>query len=245
MPTTAAAADSRIEILTGETIGTIAPEIYGHFVEHLGGVVYDGIWVGEKSKIPNIWRPPQIADRCFKENEAGPDPLAGRMFRRQLRLARWHRPQSEASAPYEFLARRPEWPKGAPDGPWKYDTNQFGTNDFLRFCKLAGGEPYIAANLRSLTAKIFTNGLSTATRRRARPHRPTCAPTDGEREPFNVRYWGVGNESWGCGGNFTPEEYAAEYRRFTAWVPSYRTSAGVHRLRAERRRPRLDAPLLY
>ena len=54
MPTTAAAADSRIEILTGESIGTIAPEIYGHFVEHLGGVVYDGIWVGENSKIPNI-----------------------------------------------------------------------------------------------------------------------------------------------------------------------------------------------
>src|SRR5215475_14891121 len=49
-----AADDSRIEILTAEPIGTIAPEIYGHFVEHLGGVVYDGIWVGENSKIPNI-----------------------------------------------------------------------------------------------------------------------------------------------------------------------------------------------
>jgi alpha-N-arabinofuranosidase len=54
IPTIAAAADSRIEILTGESIGTIAPEIYGHFVEHLGGVVYDGIWVGENSKISNI-----------------------------------------------------------------------------------------------------------------------------------------------------------------------------------------------
>src|SRR5256885_6527794 len=44
----------------------------------------------------------------------------------------------------------------------------------------------------------------------------------GDREPFGVRYWGIGNESWGCGGNFTPEEYAAEYRRFATWaVPSY------------------------
>src|SRR5216110_689711 len=54
LPISAAAADSRIEILTAEPVGTIAPEIYGHFVEHLGGVVYDGIWVGEKSRIPNI-----------------------------------------------------------------------------------------------------------------------------------------------------------------------------------------------
>src|SRR5262249_61399158 len=43
----------------------------------------------------------------------------------------------------------------------------------------------------------------------------------GDREPFGVRYWGVGNESWGCGGNFTPEEYASEYRRFTEWVPGF------------------------
>src|SRR5262244_1469067 len=53
MPT-AQSPDSRIEVLTGEPIGTIAPEIYGHFAEHLGGVVYDGIWVGENSKIPNL-----------------------------------------------------------------------------------------------------------------------------------------------------------------------------------------------
>ena len=53
-PRTSRAADSRIEILINEPIGTISPDIYGHFVEHLGGVVYDGIWVGEKSKIPNF-----------------------------------------------------------------------------------------------------------------------------------------------------------------------------------------------
>src|SRR3989440_10817753 len=48
------AADARIEVLVNEPIGTIAPEIYGHFIEHLGGVVYDGVWVGEQSKIPNV-----------------------------------------------------------------------------------------------------------------------------------------------------------------------------------------------
>ena len=47
-------ADSRLDLLVDEPIGTIAPDLYGHFVEHLGGVVYDGVWVGEDSKIPNI-----------------------------------------------------------------------------------------------------------------------------------------------------------------------------------------------
>src|SRR2546428_4124139 len=53
-PRSARAADARIEVLVNEPIGTISPEIYGHFIEHLGGVIYDGVWVGEGSKIPNV-----------------------------------------------------------------------------------------------------------------------------------------------------------------------------------------------
>src|SRR5438067_10122335 len=53
-PRSVRAADARVEVLVNEPIGTIAPEIYGHFIEHLGGVVYDGVWVGEQSKIPNV-----------------------------------------------------------------------------------------------------------------------------------------------------------------------------------------------
>ena len=44
---------------------------------------------------------------------------------------------------------------------------------------------------------------------------------EGERDPFNVVYWGVGNEPWGCGGDFSPEDYAVELRRYTSWVPTY------------------------
>ncbi|HKX32494.1 MAG TPA: alpha-L-arabinofuranosidase C-terminal domain-containing protein, partial [Blastocatellia bacterium] len=120
-----------------------------------------------------------------------------------------------------FWAGAPEWPKNAPDGPWKYDPNHFGTNEFIRFCRLVGAQPYLAANLRSLTAKDFYEwveycnspaGSTTPAERRA---------AGGDRDPFNVRYWGVGNESWGCGGNFAPEEYAVEYRRFAEWVPGF------------------------
>ena len=50
----ASASDSRIEVLTNEPLGTISPNIYGHFTENLSGVVYDGIWVGPNSKVPNV-----------------------------------------------------------------------------------------------------------------------------------------------------------------------------------------------
>ncbi len=111
------------------------------------------------------------------------------------------------------------------DSPQVYEPNQFGTNEFARFCKLIGAQPYFAANLRSLPAKDFYEwveycnapaDLTTLSRMRA---------VAGDREPFGVRYWGVGNESWGCGGNLTAEEYA--------WFGS------------ERRRPALDTRVLH
>src|SRR5271156_4555646 len=46
--------DSRIEVLTGEPLGIISPNLYGLFAENLSGVIYDGIWVGPNSKVPNV-----------------------------------------------------------------------------------------------------------------------------------------------------------------------------------------------
>jgi alpha-N-arabinofuranosidase len=214
--------DGRVEVLLGEPIATIAPEIYGHFVEHLGAVVYDGIWVGENSRIPNIRGiRKQLVDAlkpikptvvrwpggCFADQYDWRDGI-GDPARRPVRTNFW------------VDAR--EWPANANrKGPESYDPNHFGTIEFVRFCRAIGAEPYLAANLRSLPAQEFwrwveycnsPTGSTTLARQRA---------ADGESEPLNVRYWGVGNESWGCGGNFTPEEYAVEFRRFTAWVPSY------------------------
>ena len=79
--------DSRIEILLSEPIGKIAPEIYGHFAEHLGGVIYDGIWVGEDSR--RFQTSAAFANRWSRlcENQAFGRALAGRLFCRQLRLA--------------------------------------------------------------------------------------------------------------------------------------------------------------
>ena len=213
--------DSRIEILTAEPVGTIAPEIYGHFAEHLGGVVYDGIWVGENSKIPNVAGIRKALIDAFVKIKPSVVRWPGGCFADSYNWRDGIGPKDKRPRTTNFWRDAPEWPKGAPDGPWKYDTNQFGTDDFLRFCKLTGSQPYIAANLRSLPAKDFYEWVEYCNSPAGTTSLADLRAVKGDREPANVRFWGVGNESWGCGGNFTPEEYAAEFRRFTAWAPRY------------------------
>jgi alpha-L-arabinofuranosidase len=222
--TTARAAEARLDILLDEPIGRISSDLYGHFVEHLGGVVYDGIWVGEQSKIPNIGgirkalvdklkplKPGVIRwpGGCFADSYDWRDGI-GPPANRPRRTDFWVDTASTRGAKPELRT-----------GPQDFDPNRFGLHEFMALCRETGAAPYLAANLRSATAKDFYQwveycnapaGLTTLSDQRA---------ANGSREPFDVRYWGVGNESWGCGGNFTPEEYATEYRRFIAWVPRY------------------------
>jgi len=217
-PRSATAADAKIEVLVNEPIGTISPEIYGHFIEHLGGVIYDGVWVGEQSKIPNVGGIRSALIEQMRKIKPGVLRWPGGCFADSYD---WHDgigPRSERPRRTDF------WINDAlkdADKPQVYDPNHFGTNEFARFCKLIGTQPYLAANLRSLPAKSFYEwveycnapaGLTTLSKTRA---------AAGDPEPFGVRYWGVGNEAWGCGGNLTPEEYATEFRKFVAWVPSY------------------------
>jgi alpha-N-arabinofuranosidase len=210
--------ESRIEILTAEPISTIAPEIYGHFTEHLGGVIYDGIWVGENSKIPNVGGIRKSLVDALQKIKPSTIRWPGGCFADSYDWRDGIGPRDKRPRRTNFWVDAGEWPANAPDGPWKYDTNQFGTDDFLRFCKLSGAQPYLAANLRSLTAKDFYQWIEYCN---SPAGTTTLGDMRADRNGPKVRYWGVGNESWGCGGNFTPEEYAAEYRRFTAWAPRY------------------------
>jgi alpha-N-arabinofuranosidase len=214
--------DSRIEILPAEPIGRIAPEIYSHFVEHLGGVVYDGIWVGENSKIPNTQGIRKALTDALARTKPGAIRWPGGCYADQYDWRDGVGTRGQRPRRTNFWVDSQEWPKNARrDGPQAYEPNQMGTVEFARFCRLSGAQPYFAANLRSLPSQEFwrwveycnsPSGTTTLAAQRA---------ADGESTPLNVRYWGVGNESWGCGGNFTPEDYATEYRRYTAWVPGY------------------------
>jgi len=219
------AAESRVEILINEPIGTVNPNLYSHFVEHLGGVVYDGIWVGEKSKIPNVGgirkalidslakiKPGVIRypGGCFADQYDWRDGIGPR-DKRPSRVNFWADTKYKTSKEYEALDA----------GPQKYEPNWFGTDDFINLCRLTGAKPYLAANLRSLPVRSYLEwleycnapaGLTTLSSQRA---------ANNSKEPYNVQYWGIGNESWGCGGDFLPEEYAEEFRKFTAWQPTY------------------------
>jgi alpha-L-arabinofuranosidase len=212
------ATDSRVEILANEPLGTISPNIYGHFAENLSGVVYDGIWVGANSKVPNVdgirkqlidemrkIKPPVVRfpGGCFADSYDWRDGV-GPADKRPRRTNFW----SEGEASMAPASHR-------------YDPNEFGTNEFAHFCQLIGSEPYLAANLRSLPAEELDRWVEYCNSPAGSTTLADLRASTGFKEPFNVRYWGVGNESWGCGGNFTPQEYAAEFRRFTTWVPRY------------------------
>ena len=216
------AADAHIEVLLNEPIGRIAPEIYSHFAEHLGGVIYDGIWVGEDSKVPNIGGIRKQLVEYLRKIKASVIRWPGGCFADQYDWRDGIGPRSKRPKRTNFWAGSREWPSEAsPRGVQRYDNNHFGTIEFARFCKLSGAQPYFAANLRSLRPHDFWQWVEYCNSPAGETTLAEQRETDGERDPLNVRFWGVGNESWGCGGNFTPEEYAAEFRRFATWVPGY------------------------
>ena len=217
-PSPFVALDSRVEVLLGEPLGTVAPNIYGHFAENLGGVLYDGVWVGRNSKVPNVdgIRKSLIAEMrkikapvvrypggCFADSYDWRDGI-GPADKRPRRTNFWANDESPLSPPSH-----------------KYDPNQFGTNEFVHFCKLIGSQPYLAANVRSLPAEQFYRWVEYCNSPAGTTMLAEERAAAGYPDPFRVRFWGVGNESWGCGGNFTPQEYAVEFRKYTTWVPRY------------------------
>ncbi len=217
----AKSADARVEIFLADTGAMIDPNIYGQFTEHIGGVIYDGVWVGEQSKIPN-----QHGIRS---------ELVEKMNQIKVPILRWpggcfadSYDWKDGIGPRDKRPRRTNFWENDPDaarldekGPQIFEPNEFGTPEFMRFCQLAHAQPYVAANLRSLPALDFDHWVEYCNSPAGSTTLADMRAADGFPAPFGVKYWGVGNESWGCGGNFTPEEYASEFRRYTNWIPKF------------------------
>jgi len=195
----------RITVRSDVQLGTIQPLVYGHFIEHLGRCVYEGIWVGENSGIDNvrgIRRDTVDALRavdapvvrwpggCFADDYHWADGI-GPLERRPRRLNRWWGPSE--------------------------DHNHFGTHEFIDFCRQVGAEPYIAVNVGSGSPSEAAAWMEYCNHS-GNTFNSNQRAANGSPEPFNVRYWGVGNENWGCGGNMEPEEYAQLYRRFATYL---------------------------
>lgn len=190
--------------ITGSPGSVIHPEVYGHFSEHIGGVIYGGVWVGEDSEIPNIHgyrrdlvelfakiKPPVLRwpGGCFAETYDWMDGIGPRAHR-PTRVNWWY-----------------NW-----DG--KTESNEFGTHEFIGFCRLVGAKPYFAANATTVGPMKVRNWIEYCN---FPPQSTTLAALrekNGSREPFDVEYWGIGNENWGGGGNMTPEDYCGEFRKY-------------------------------
>jgi alpha-N-arabinofuranosidase len=206
-------ADAVVEVDPSRAGARINPHIYGHFIEHLGGVIYDGIWVGRDSTIPNV----DGIRRQFVDD----------MKRIGAPNLRW--PGGCLADGYHWRdgigGTRPRtynyWENRMPKGVHAVESNAFGFHEFMRLCRLVGAEPYVAANVGSGTPQEFHDWVAYANAPAGTLTLADERAANGSREPFGVKYWGVGNESWGCGGNMTGDEYATQYRRFISQVPVY------------------------
>jgi alpha-N-arabinofuranosidase len=208
------AADALVDVNPSQPGPVIGSHLYGHFIEHLGGVIYDGIWVGRDSKIPNVGgiRQQFVDDmrRLGAPNLRWPGGCFADGYHWRDGIGAAKRPRT-----YNY------WENRMPAGTHAVEPNEFGFHEFMRLCRLVGAEPYVAANVGSGTPQEFHDWVSYSNAPAGTVSLADERASHGEKAPFNVKYWGVGNESWGCGGNMTGGEYATAYRRFISQCPVY------------------------
>ena len=209
------AADAEIEITPKDGAAEISPHLYGQFIEHLGGVIYDGIWVGRDSKIANVAGIRKQFVDDMKRIEVPNFRWPGGCFADGYHWRDGIGNPSARPRTYNY------WQASMPPGLDHTETNQFGIHEFMHLCRLTGAEPYLAANMASGSPQEFHEWVQYCNAPAGTVSLARERASNGEKEPFGVRWWGVGNESWGCGGDMTPQEYAMLYRRFVTQFPAY------------------------
>ena len=204
-----AAEPVKIDIQADKPGPVIARQIYGQFAEHLGAGIYEGLWVGTDSKIPNVrgWRSDVVnALKAIK-----------------VPVLRW---------PGGCFADEYHWRDGIGDRakrPVKVnthwggvaETNEFGTHEFMAFAEMINTKVYISGNVGSGSPQemadwmeyMTSDTVSTLANERRK---------NGRDKPWDVHYFGIGNETWGCGGNMTPDFYANLFRQYATYVKAPR-----------------------
>ena len=202
-----------LTVLVDEPLGNINPRVYGQFTEHIGRVIYEGIWVGTDSKIPNV--------KGFRS-----DTIES-LKRVAPSVVRW---------PGGCFADAYQWQDGV--GPsnqrplrrnvwWlREEPNTFGTDEFIEWCGMLKAEPFLTANVGTgspadaLNWLEYCNGTGNTTYAQMRTR-------NGHQQPYSVRLWGIGNENWGCGGLFSPAEYAHSFRDYAVYFKRMGMSSDV------------------
>lgn len=199
---------AQLTVHANEGKTTISKHIYGHFSEHLGRCIYGGIWVGEDSEVPNVKGYRKDVFEALKKLNIPNLRWPGGCFADEYH---W----KDGIGPRE---NRPEMINTHWGGV--VEDNSFGTHEFLEFCKLLETEPYICGNVGSGTVEEMSDWVEYINFEGKSPM-ADLRRENGKEETWGVKYWGVGNESWGCGGNMTPEYYANEYRRYATYARNY------------------------
>ncbi len=199
---------TELKIDAAKTAGTINRNIYGHFAEHLGRCIYEGIWVGEDSPIPNTKGLRNDVTAALKALNIPVLRWPGGCFADEYH---W----MDGIGPKENRPRMVNTHWGG-----TVENNHFGTHEFMELCEQLGTEPYINGNVGSGTVYEMQQWMEYLTFDGESPM-ANLRKLNGREEPWKVKYFGVGNESWGCGGNMRPEYYADEYRRYGTYVRNY------------------------
>ncbi len=182
--------------------------LYGQFTEHLGHCIYGGIWVGEDSPIPNT--------RGIRND------VVNALKAAHVPVVRW---------PGGCFADEYHWKDGigaAAQRPKMINThwggvvenNHFGTHEFMDFCAQVGCEPYITGNLGSGTVQEMMEWVEYMTSDADSPM-ANLRRRNGRPQPWKVKYFAIGNEAWGCGGDMRPEFYADNFRRYNTFLKNY------------------------
>ena len=197
----------------------IDKNIYGHFAEHLGACIYNGIYVGKENKvIPNT--------------EGVRNDIIDALKKLKVPVLRW---------PGGCFADTYNWKDGV--GPQEKrpsmvnrwwggvtEDNSFGTHDFLNLCERIGAEPYLAGNIATASAQDLIDWDQYVNSAPGSSPMAKWREENGRKEPWKVKFWGVGNEAWGCGGNMTPDFYSDRYKLYATFLSAWDNSTGVFRI---------------
>ncbi|GHT21580.1 alpha-N-arabinofuranosidase [Planctomycetales bacterium] len=186
----------------------ISKHIYGHFSEHLGHCIYGGYWVGEDSPIPNTRGIRNDVVKALKDISIPNLRWPGGCFADEYH---W----------MDGIGPRNQRPKMV-NTHWGgvVEDNSFGTHEFLDLCEQLGCEPYICGNVGSGTVEEMSKWVEYITSDGDSPM-AKLRKQNGREQPWKVKFWGVGNENWGCGGNMTADFYTNQYRRYAVYCRNY------------------------
>lgn len=198
----------KIQLNVDQAKTVINKHIYGHFAEHLGACIYGGIWVGEQSSIPNQYGYRTDVLQALKKLNIPNLRWPGGCFADEYH---W----MDGIGPRE---QRPKMVNNWWGGV--VEDNSFGTHEFLNLCEMLGCEPYLSGNVGSGSVEEMAKWIEYVTSDGDSPM-ANLRRKNGREKPWKVKFFGVGNESWGCGGNMTPQYYADLYRRYSTYCRDF------------------------